>query len=34
MEVDLFDFGEQRRHLVKQALGKRAGEPAGGGLAR
>jgi len=29
MKVDLLDFVEQCRHLVKQALGKHAGEPAG-----
>jgi hypothetical protein len=34
MEVDLLDFVEQCRHLVKQALGKHAGEPASGGFAR
>jgi hypothetical protein len=34
MEVDLFDFVEQYRHLVRQALGKHAGEPASGGFAR
>ncbi|MDB9281618.1 IS5/IS1182 family transposase, partial [Halorubrum ezzemoulense] len=28
MEVDLLDFVEQCRRLVKQALGKHAGEPA------
>ncbi len=33
-EVDLLDFVEQCRHLVKQALGKHAGEPASGGFAR
>jgi len=27
MEVDLLDFVEQCRRLVKQALGKHAGEP-------
>jgi IS5 family transposase len=34
MEVDLLDFVEQCRRLVKQALGKHAGEPASGGFAR
>ncbi|EMA07272.1 IS5 family transposase [Haloarcula marismortui] len=34
MEVDLLDFVEQCQHLVKQALGKHAGEPASGGFAR
>ena len=34
MEVDLLDFVEQCRRLVKQALGKHAGEPAIGGFAR
>ncbi|MFD2373806.1 IS5 family transposase [Haloarchaeobius iranensis] len=34
MEVDLLDFVEQCRQLVKQALGKHAGEPASGGFAR
>jgi IS5 family transposase len=34
MEVDLLDFVEQCRHLVKQALGRHAGEPASGGFAR
>ncbi|OYR48469.1 IS5/IS1182 family transposase [Halorubrum sp. Ea1] len=34
MEVDLLDFAEQCRRLVKQALGKHAGEPASGGFAR
>ena len=34
MEVDLLDFVEQCRHLVKQALGKHAGERASGGFAR
>ena len=34
MKVDLLNFVEQCRHLVKQALGKHAGEPASGGFAR
>jgi len=34
MEVDILDFVEQCRQLVKQALGTHAGEPASGGLAR
>ena len=34
MGVYLLDFVEQCRHLVKQSLGKRAGEPASGGFAR
>jgi len=34
MEVDLLDFVEQCRRLLKQALGKHAGEPASGGFAR
>ncbi|MDB2276316.1 IS5 family transposase [Halorubrum ezzemoulense] len=34
MEVDLLDFVKQCRRLVKQALGKHAGEPASGGFAR
>jgi len=34
MEVDLLDFVEQCRQLVKQALGKHAGEHASGGFAR
>ncbi len=34
MEISLLDFVQECRHLVKQALGKRAGEPAAGGLAR
>jgi hypothetical protein len=34
MEVDILDFVEQCRRLVKQALGKHAGEPASGGFAR
>ncbi|KAB7519434.1 transposase [Halosegnis rubeus] len=34
MEVDLLDFVEQCRQLVKQALGKHAAEPASGGFAR
>ncbi len=34
MEIDLLDFVEQCRHLVKQALGKHADEPASGGFAR
>ncbi|MDB9281605.1 IS5/IS1182 family transposase, partial [Halorubrum ezzemoulense] len=34
MEVDLLDFVERCRRLVKQALGKHAGEPASGGFAR
>ncbi len=31
MEVDLLDFVEQCRQLVKQALGKHAGEPPAAG---
>ena len=34
MEVDLLDFAEQCRYLIKQALGKHAGEFASGGFAR
>jgi len=34
MEVDLLDFVVECRRLVKQALGKHAGEPASGGFAR
>ena len=34
MEVDLLNFVEQCQQLVKQALGKHLGEPAGGGFAR
>jgi len=34
MEIDILDFVEQCRRLVKQALGKHAGEPASGGFAR
>jgi len=34
VEVDLLDFVEQCRRLVKQALEKHAGEPASGGFAR
>ncbi|ELY61687.1 ISH9-type transposase [Natronococcus jeotgali DSM 18795] len=34
MEIDLLDFVEQWRDLVKQALGKRAGKPASGRFAR
>ncbi|ARS90729.1 IS5 family transposase [Natrarchaeobaculum aegyptiacum] len=34
MEIDILDFVEQCRDLAKQALGKHAGEPAVGGLAR
>ena len=34
MEIDILDFIEKCRHLVKQALGQHAGEPAAGGLAR
>ena len=34
MEVDLLDFVEQCRHLIKQALGKHAGESVNGGFAR
>jgi len=34
MEVDILDFVEECRHLTKQALGKHAGDPAAGGLAR
>jgi IS5 family transposase len=34
MEVDLLDFVEPCRQLVKQALGTHAGEPASGGFAR
>lgn len=34
MELDIFDFIEQCRHLAEQALGKHAGEPASGGSAR
>jgi IS5 family transposase len=34
MEVSLLGFVQECRHLAKQALGKRAGEPASGGFAR
>ena len=34
VEVDLLDFVEKCKRLSKQALGKRAGEPATGGFAR
>ena len=34
MEIDILDFIEQCRDLAKQALGKHAGEPASGGVAR
>ena len=34
MEVSLLDFVQECRRLSKQALGKRAGEPASGGFAR
>jgi len=34
MEIDLLDFVQQCEQLVKQALGKHAGEPASGGFAR
>ena len=34
MDVVLLDFVQQCRQLAKQALGKRAGEPASGGFAR
>jgi len=34
MEVDPLDFVEQCRRLVKQALGKHAGEPVSGRFAR
>ena len=33
MEIDLLDFVEQCRQLVKQALGKHASEPDSGGFA-
>jgi hypothetical protein len=34
IEIQLLDFVQECKRLVKQALGKRAGEPASGGLAR